>query len=145
MRQDKIVTRIILIFSVVNVALAAPAVVRQGRPDPDVAGAASEKRDGSDDESKLASSASSKSFAGEPLYLPHSGSWADTRARIRLDLLGAVRRPTLRVGGVSARNARRFGSLGGVDGVATARARVRVRARVVSPFYAATVAAATAP
>ena len=83
MRQDRIVARILLIFSVVNVALAAPAVVRQGHPD--MTRAASEKRySTSDDESQLAAS------AGEPLHLPDSGSWADTRARIPL-LFGVIR------------------------------------------------------
>ena len=143
MHCDKITARILLVFSVVNVARAAPAVVRQGHPDPDVTGAASEKRYDSDDESKLASPAFSTSFTGEPLHLPHSVSWADTRARVPLDHFG---RPTLRVGGVNARDARRFGPLGGVDGVARARARARarVRARVISPFYSATVAAVSA-
>jgi hypothetical protein len=42
MRPDKIVARILLVFSVANVALAAPAVVRQRHLD--VAKAASEKR-----------------------------------------------------------------------------------------------------
>ena len=44
MRQDKTFARIFLIFSVANVALAAPAVVRQRHLD--VAKAASEKRQG---------------------------------------------------------------------------------------------------
>ena len=57
MRRDKIVVvRIILLLSIVNVALAAPAVVRQGHTD--VTGAASEKRSKSGDE------------AGEPRHLP---------------------------------------------------------------------------
>jgi hypothetical protein len=47
MRRDKAIARILLIFSVANIALAAPAVVRQGRMD--VAKAASGKRGGSDD------------------------------------------------------------------------------------------------
>ena len=94
MRQDRIVARILLIFSVVNVALAAPAVVRQGHPD--MARAASQKRYlTSDDESQLAAS------AGEPLHLPDSGSWADTRARI---LFGVVR-----VNGGSASKSNGFG------------------------------------
>ena len=42
MRQDKIFARILLIFSIANVAIAAPAVVRQRHLD--VAKAASEKR-----------------------------------------------------------------------------------------------------
>ena len=56
MRRDKMVARILLILSAVNVALAAPAVVRQGLSD--VVGAASEKRSKSGD------------GAGEPLHLP---------------------------------------------------------------------------
>jgi hypothetical protein len=46
MHRDKIVARILLIFSVANVALAAPAVVREIRLD--IAEAALEKRVGSD-------------------------------------------------------------------------------------------------
>jgi hypothetical protein len=42
MRQDKIVARILLIFSVANIALAAPVVVRQRHLD--VARAAPQKR-----------------------------------------------------------------------------------------------------
>ena len=90
MHRGKIIAQILLIFSVANVALAAPAVVRQGYPDPDAAGAASEKRDGSNDESKLTSPVST----GEPLHLPYSGSWADTRARAPLDLFAERRNET---------------------------------------------------
>ena len=55
MRRDKMVARILLIFSVVNATLAGPAVVRQGLPD--AAGAASENRH------------NSRNQAGEPLHL----------------------------------------------------------------------------
>ena len=48
MRRDKTIVQILLIFSVANIALAAPAVARQ-RP-MDVAKAASEKRGNSEDE-----------------------------------------------------------------------------------------------
>ena len=62
MRQDKTVARILLIFSVVNVALEALAVVRQGHLDVvmDVT-AASEKRLSSDEESNFTPSGSSGS------------------------------------------------------------------------------------
>ena len=46
MHRDKTVARMLLIFSIANVALAAPAVVQERNLD--VAGAASEKRAGSD-------------------------------------------------------------------------------------------------
>ena len=141
MRRDRIVSRILLILSFVNASFAAPAVVRQGHLD--VAGAASEKRwpSTSDDESgsSSASSTSLAGHAGELLHLPHSGgSWADTRARIRLDLFGVVRRPRvvrpLRINRVGALVARRFGPVAGVfysreiaaGPSASARARVRV-------------------
>ena len=140
MRHDKIVARTLLISFVVNVALAAPVAVRQRLLHPDGAGAASEKRLNSDGESELAASA-----AGEPFHLPDSGSWADTRARIPLELFGVVRRPTLRVNRISAPVASSFGRVAAVAtsrGRVRARVRVRVRARVASPFYSATVAAA---
>ena len=47
MRRDKIVARILLIFSITNVALAAPAVIREIHLD--VAEVASEKRGGTDE------------------------------------------------------------------------------------------------
>ena len=71
MRQDKTVARILLIFSVINVALEALAVVRQGHLDvaKDVT-AASEKRLSSDEESSFNPSGSSGSTSsGET----HSG------------------------------------------------------------------------
>ena len=98
MRWDKIVSQIHLILSFVNVALAAPAVVRHGHLD--VAGAASEKRwsSSSDDGSKSTSSVSSTSLAGhagEPLHLPsHSGGRGPIlEPGSDSNLFGVVRRP----------------------------------------------------
>jgi len=62
MHRDKMIARILLIFSVINVAFAAPSVLRQGHPKSDAVVAASEKREVSGDST------------GEPLHLPHSGS-----------------------------------------------------------------------
>ena len=50
MRQDKIIVRILLIFSFANIALAAPAVVRRRHMDVAEAASRSGKRGGSDDE-----------------------------------------------------------------------------------------------
>ena len=102
MRRDKIVARILIIFSVVDVVLAAPAAVRQGHlgvaedvtaalvkrgqnlastsgkppqlPPPGLVGSMPEGMTpaASDEESYWSSSASSTSSAGEPLHWPQS-------------------------------------------------------------------------
>ena len=80
MRWDKIVARILLIFSVVNVALAAPVRGRHLN----VADASSEKREGSDDEApdgsgsepmpELVSSSGASESGSEPMSEPVSDS-----------------------------------------------------------------------